>query len=142
MARSWLSSRSRHLLLASALALVAPAALPGVSHADEPVPAEKAKSSVAPENVYLGNAANFTKPAEVDADAVYAEIAEYKRVRDESIQPGTAEYDLLMSKASRRFYKALRQAQKDGGYDLVARSGSVTSPDAVPDVTADVIAAL
>ncbi len=118
--------------------------------ADEPTPrvdppveeAEEEKPSVAPESVYVGNATNFSKPAAVDADSVYAQIPEYKRIVDEGLEAGTPQYDLLLSKASRRFFKALRAAQKDGGYDLVARVGAVSGVDSVPDITQDVIAKL
>ena len=100
------------------------------------------KKSVDPADVYFGDAAKWEKPAEVDADKVYAKIDEYRQIVDGGLKPGDAKYEILMSKASKRFCKAVKKAAKDGGYDLVARIGSVKGVDGVPDVTADVVAAL
>jgi hypothetical protein len=107
--------------------------------ADEPVKKEAEKPSVDAADVYLGNAANFRKPAEVDANAVYAEIPSYKKILEDDVEPGSARYELLMTKASRRFKSALRKVARAGGYDLVARLGSVKNAPDVPDITQDVI---
>ncbi len=112
----------------------------GVRAQDTP---EKPKRSVEAADVYYGDpASEWSKPAEVDADAVFAEIEEFKRIRDEKIEPGDAKYDLLLSKATRRFKAAVRAAAKDGGYDLVAKIGSVKGCDSVPAITQTVISKL
>lgn len=104
---------------------------------------EKPKRTVEAADVYYGDpASEWSKPAEVDADAVFAEIEEFKRIRDEKIEPGDAKYDLLLSKATRRFKAAVRAAAKDGGYDLVAKVGSVKGCDSVPAITQTVISKL
>lgn len=103
---------------------------------------EKAKRSVDAASVYVGDARKWEKPAEVDADLVYAKIDEYKEIVDKGLKPGDPKYELLISKASRRFMCAVKKTAKDGGYDLVARRGSVKGADSVSDITSDVIANL
>jgi hypothetical protein len=103
---------------------------------------EKPKKSVAAADVYFGDARDWSKPAEVDADQVYAKIDEYKEILDKGLKPGDAKYDLLLCKASKRFTCAVKKAAKDGTYDLVAKLGAVKGVDSVPDVTSDVIAKL
>jgi len=110
--------------------------------ADETTKKDEKKKSVDPADVYVGDAKKWDKPAEVDADKVYAKIDEYKQVVDGSLKPGDAKYEILMSKASKRFCAAVKKAAKDGGYDLVAKIGSVKGVATPPDITADVIADL
>ena len=98
--------------------------------------------SVAAADVYVGDARDWSKPAEVDADQIYAKIDEYKEILEKGLKPGDAKYDLLMCKASKRFTCAVKKAAKDGSYDLVAKVGAVKGVDSVPDVTSDVIAKL
>ena len=103
---------------------------------------EKAKKSVEPADVYVGDSKKWDKPAEVDADKIYAKIDEYKQVLDDGLKPGDAKYEILMSKATKRFCGAVKKAAKDGGYDLVAKIGSVKGVATPPDITADAIKAL
>ncbi len=103
---------------------------------------KKRKATVDKASVYWGDAKAFKKPAEVDADRVYAEIAEYKKIRDDDLKPGSVQYELLLSKASRRFLAAVKKAAKKHGYDLVAMPGSVKNADSVADISQYVIDAL
>jgi len=109
---------------------------------DEKKDAEKPKKSVAASDVYFGDAREWSKPAEVDADQVYAKIDEYKEILDKGLKSGDPKYDLLMCKASKRFTCAVKKAAKDGSYDLIAKLGAVKGVDSVPDITSDVIAKL
>ncbi len=130
-------------LALSAAILLLPLAPPAPARADEPVEAgdveKKPKPSVEASAVYYGDAAHWKKPAEVDADAVYAEIPEYKQILAEGLGPDDAKYQLLMNKASRRFVAAVKKAARAGKYDLVARKGAVENVDDVPDITDAVI---
>jgi hypothetical protein len=101
--------------------------------------AEKPKKHVEADAVYFGDAAEWKKPAVVDADAVFREIDEYKQILEEKLESSDPKYGVLMSKASRRFSAAVRAAAKEGEYDLVARVGSVHGVDSVPVITQDVI---
>jgi hypothetical protein len=105
-------------------------------------PPEKPKKSVDPADVYYGDATKWEKPAEVDADKVYANIDEYKEIIDKGLKPGDAKYEILMCKASKKFSKAVKKTAKDAGYDLVARKGSVKGVESVPDITSDVVSNL
>ncbi len=139
------SVRTAALALAVALCggsvLAAPA-----SRADEPAPKQEQEQErqmrVDAGAVYFGSASSFKKPAEVDADSVYRQIPEYKRILDEGIESGTAKYDLLMNKASCKFLAAVKKAARAGEYDLVARRGSVEGADSVADLTQSVIDSL
>ena len=103
---------------------------------------QKKRATVDAKDVYFGSHKRFSKPAEVDAGSVFAEISDYKKIKDEKLEPDSARYQLLMSRASRKFLKAVKSAAKSSGYDLVAESGSVDSEDHVPTITQDVIDAL
>jgi hypothetical protein len=105
-------------------------------------PHEQPKKSVAAADVYYGDAARWQKPAEVDPDAVYAKIDEYKEIVDQGLKPGDAKYEILIGKASKRFTCAVKKAAKDGKYDLVARTGAVKGVENVPDITTEVVAKL
>jgi Skp family chaperone for outer membrane proteins len=100
------------------------------------------RKAVDESDVYVGDAKKWDKPAEVDADKVYAKIDEYKQIIDDGLKPGDAKYEILIAKASKRFCAAVKKAAKDGGYDLVAKIGAVKNAGTVPDITSDVIAAL
>ena len=141
----------RALLAAVVFAFATGASLPGASTSDafatergsgeSPKSPEPAKS-VDPEAVFYGDARDWKKAAEVDASLVYAEIDEYKQIRDEKLQASDARYGVLLSKANKRFKCAVRKAAKDGEYDLVAKIGSVKGVDSVPSITSAVIGKL
>jgi len=138
MRRAW----SGTLAIAAAAVLLLPFAVTSASSGRALAAEEKPKKSVDAADVYFGDAKTWDKPAEVDANQVYAKIEEYKQILDDGLKPGDAKYELLLSKASKRFSRAVKKAAKDGGYDLVARLGSVKGVDSVPNITSDVIAKL
>lgn len=111
----------------------------GTAYAADEKDAEKPKKSVDAKDVYVGDAAKWEKPAEVDAAKIYAKIDEYKEIVDKGIKPDDPKYDLLMCKASKRFRCALKKAAKDGSYDIVAKIGTVKGVDGVPDITSTAI---
>jgi hypothetical protein len=104
--------------------------------------AAEEEKKVDPCDVYFGDAAKWAKAAEVDADKVYAKISEYKEIVDSGLKPGDAKYEILMSKASKRFCAAVKKTAKDGGYDLVARKDRIKGCGKVPEITDDVISNL
>lgn len=131
-------------LLGCALAL--PALLwtgPSASAApDEPASTAEPEKSVDADRLYFGNAKNWSKPAEVDVDAVFAEIEEYKAIVEKGLTVEDPKYSILMAKASRKFSDAVSKAAKTGGYDLVAGIGAVKGVSDVPVITADVVSEL
>ena len=136
--------------LAVLVSLVAVPPAPGQAAPDDPPKKEepakkkpkKRKKWVEADKVYFGRTKGWDAPAEVDVDAVYAEIEEYKKILEQKLEPDDAKYVLLMAKASKRFRKAVRKAAKAGSYDLVAGTGAVHGVDDVPDITSDVIGEL
>ncbi len=135
--------RSRSGIAVAAIVLagmaVTPLALATFGESARTAGDEKPAKQVDPADVYYGDAKKWEKPAEVKPDDVYAKIDEYKQIVDEGLKPGDPKYDILMAKASKRFTGAVKKAAKDGGYDLVARVGSVKGVAGVPDITSDVI---
>ena len=137
------------VLTVAALASAAPSlwdnrrgGLEGVAYAgDEATPkeTEKSKKSVDKADVYVGDAAKWDKPAEVDADKIYAKIEEYREIVDGKLKPDDPKYELLMCKASKRFRCAVKKAAKNGSYDLVAKIGAVKGVSEVPDITSNAI---
>jgi len=141
----------RALFAAGLLALASGGLLPGGATSDafateraggESPKDPEPKKTVDPEAVFYGDARDWKKPAEVDASLVYAEIEEYKQIREEKLQASDARYGVLLSKANKRFKCAVRKAAKDGEYDLVAKIGSVKGVDSVPSITSAVIGKL
>lgn len=112
---------------------------PAVAVAEEKETPEAKKPRVDADAVYYGRTTGFKSPAEVDVDAVYAAIPEYRKLLEKELEPEDAEYVLLMTKASRRFKKAVRAAARALQHDLVARIGSVENVDDVPDISQEVI---
>ena len=134
---------TRWAVIATLFVAAGAASVPAMTaplRAEEPADEKQAeRPTVDASDVYLGNAATFRKPAEVDSDAVYRAIPEYQKIVAEDVEPGSATYELLMDKASKRFKAALRKVARAGGYDLVARSASIQNATDVPDITQDVI---
>ncbi len=83
------------------------------------IPPEK----VDEQKVFWGSPAQFSKPAEVDYKAAVMETDEFKSIKKNKIEPGTAKYWLLISQASERVVKAIAAVAKDTGHDLVVAKG-------------------
>jgi len=137
--RAWLLAAVIVLGTAGSFIDAASVARPSAAYAGDD---KDKKKSVDADDVYVGDAKKWEKPAEVDADKVYAKIDEYRQIVDGGLKPGDAKYEILMSKASKRFCAALKKTAKDSGYDLVAKLGAVKGVATPPDVTADAIANL
>jgi Skp family chaperone for outer membrane proteins len=101
-------------------------------------PAKPRVSVDASDTVY-GNSKVFSTPAEVDVDKVYAKISEYREISEKSIATSDPQHAILLAKASRKFNCAIRKAAKVGGYDLIAKKGTVKGLESVTDLTVDVI---
>ena len=93
--------------------------------------------------VYYPSAARsktYKKVGLIKCTRVLNATREYKEIASKGIRRGTAEYDLLVKRASDRFKKAIRTTVSLAGYDLIAETGAVTvEGKALPDITATVI---
>ncbi|MHC4470294.1 MAG: OmpH family outer membrane protein [Planctomycetota bacterium] len=104
---------------------------------------KKPKVEINEAEIYLGDPKSFKKPAVVDVDKVYAEIPEYKEIRDRKMDSSNPRYLFLMRAASDKFRAALEAVSKKHGYDLIGGLGSIKiEGKKVPDVTQKVIAKL
>ncbi len=102
------------------------------------IPADK----VDEQKVFWGKPAQFSKPAAVDYKAVVMATDEFKSIRQNKIEAGTAKYWILISQASERAVKAIAAVGKDSEYDLIVTKGYLESLelDVKPDdVTAKVL---
>lgn len=75
------------------------------------------------QKIFWGSPGQFSKPAEVDYKAAVMETEEFKSIKKNKIEPGTAKYWLLISQASERVVKAIAAVAKDSGHDLVVAKG-------------------
>ena len=106
--------------------------LPATARADDKAPAYRVDD---PSLVYVGNPRLFKKPCLVSADRVYKSIPEYVEILDKNLTDKDVRYHFLMKKASDKFLHAIREAGKEGGYDLVAGTGAVSGTPTPPDIT-------
>ncbi len=102
------------------------------------IPAE----SVDEQKIFWGNPAKFEKPASVDYKAIIMATEEYKSIKQNKIEAGTAKYWLLISQASEKAVKVIAEVGKNSEYDLVVAKGYLESLNikAAPvDITAAVL---
>ena len=87
------------------------------------VPADKVNE----QKVFWGNPAKFEKPAAVDYKAIVMATDEYKSIKQNKIDTGSAKYWILISQASEKAVKAVAAVGKESQYDLIAAKGYLES---------------
>ena len=87
------------------------------------VPADKVNE----QKVFWGNPAKFEKPAAVDYKAVVMATDEYKSIKQNKIETGSAKYWILISQASERAVKAVTAVGKESQFDLIVAKGYLES---------------
>jgi hypothetical protein len=103
------------------------------------IPVEKVDA----QKVYYGTAAGFSKPGNVDYEAVIKATPEYESVKKKKIEPGTGKYWILLSQASDRAARAISIVGVESGYDLIASQGylgSLQPPIPAEDITQLIVA--
>lgn len=83
----------------------------------------------------LDDARTLSNPAKVDYDALLKATPEYKKMRDERIDPNSAEGIQLRQKASERVRDACETLRADKGYCSVWKTIKNSDGRAVPDIT-------
>jgi hypothetical protein len=102
-----------------------------------------AKTKIDTDKIYYGDARKYSRPAVVEADKVYRRIPAYQEILERKLTRNDPDYWPLVRKASQAFVKALRKVCKAKSYDLVGEVHSISiEGQTIPDITADVIAAL
>ena len=90
--------------------------------------------------IYLGDASDFSRPAVVNVDAVYAKIPEYREIVERNMTERNPKYLILLRAASRVFRRAVTKVADQKGFDLIGRTGSISIEGRdVPDITGLVI---
>jgi hypothetical protein len=94
-------------------------------------------------DIFLGNSSEFSKPAVVDVDAVYARIPEYREIVEKNLNDSDPRYLILLRTASDRFRSAIDKVADSRGYDLIGGIGSISIEGrTVPNITSLVVRAL
>lgn len=90
--------------------------------------------------VYYGDARTSTNPATVRRMKVYDEIPAYRRIKEDGLRPGDAEYHILVAETSRVFRDNLKKVAGARGHDLVAEENAFVTKDApMADLTPEII---
>ena len=87
------------------------------------IPADKVNE----QKVFWGNPAKFEKPASVDYKAIVTATDEYKSIKQNKIEAGSAKYWILISQASERAVRAIAAVGKESQYDLIVAKGYLES---------------
>jgi hypothetical protein len=90
----------------------------------------------------LDDAKMLSKPAKVDYDALYKSTAEYKKIRDEKIDPNSSEGIQLRQRAVDRIREKTDSIRTQNGYCSVWKAIRHQDGRAVPDITDQVKALL
>ncbi|MBL8862049.1 MAG: hypothetical protein JNK02_08560 [Planctomycetes bacterium] len=90
----------------------------------------------------LDDAKMLSSPAKVDYDALYKATAEYKKIRDEKIDPNSSEGIQLRQRAVDRIRDKTDSIRSQKGYCSVWKSIRHQDGRAVPDITDQVKALL
>ena len=95
-------------------------------------------------SVLYGSADKCTQPATVDFAKVKKLTPEWKLIKTEGVDKGSARYALLVEDMNRRIRRLCEEVAKSLGKDCVLRKGDIESEKglAVSDVTDEVVAKL
>lgn len=94
-------------------------------------------------DIYLGDSNDYSKPAVVDVDAVYARIPEYRQILEKNLDSTSPRYLFLLRAATDKFRTALDDCARARGYDLIGGLGSIQiEGKTVPNITSLVMKAL
>ena len=87
--------------------------------------------------VLYGSAANCSQPAVVDFHKIKKATAEWRTIKAEGVQRGTARYDLLVEDMNKRIKKLCAEVAKAAGKDCVICKGDVDNDNGlkVADLT-------
>ena len=100
------------------------------------------QADVGDPQVYFGKLAGAKSPGEVVAKSAFAEIPDYKEIKEKGLTKDDPEYWILLSKANDKFYAAVKKVGEENKFDVIVEKGTAKLETAAPDVTRKVIAAL
>ena len=93
------------------------------------------------EKVLHGSANQCLKAAVVDYKKLRQATPEYKQIKKQGIEKGTAQFEILSQQITTRIRDLLRDYCKSKGYDCVVVKGYVKAEDAskATDITDDIL---
>lgn len=92
--------------------------------------------------IYCGDASDFENPAEVDYLSIVKATSEYKKLKKDKIESGSAQYFILMSEAGERAVEMIEEVAEEEEYDLVAAKGylaKLKKPISAKDISKEVL---
>jgi hypothetical protein len=111
--RNELVKNIRYILPAIILAISA------VAFADLVIPPD----DIELEQILFGNPASFSKPAEIDVEALTLATPEFEEIKRKKIKKGTGKYWILRSNATDRAHRAIQVVVEKTDYDLITTEG-------------------
>lgn len=90
-----------------------------IAYSDMVIPPDDIES----DQIFFGNPSSFSKPAEIDVEALIIATPEYQEIKRKKINKGTGKYWILRSNATDRAHRAILQLAEDLEYDFIANEG-------------------
>jgi hypothetical protein len=75
------------------------------------------------DQIFFGNPAGFSKPAEIDIEALTLATPEMQEIKRKKIKKGTGKFWILRSNATDRAHRAIKRLAEELDYDLIANEG-------------------
>ncbi|MSR75460.1 MAG: hypothetical protein EXS14_08335 [Planctomycetes bacterium] len=137
----------RHVRMISAACVLALLGGLGLEYFDNPTPFNLTVKNGArvyfPSDLSTGDKVEKKKPGIISSRRVFDATPEYADIRRRALDQNSAEYLLLLKKASDRFQIAVTRCVDRGSYDLIAEQGAVSVESGeIPDITDEVIKGL
>lgn len=95
------------------------------------IPAEK----VDVQKIFYGMAESFETPARVNYQKIVKATPEYSSIKKKKIVSGSAKYWILISKASERAQRLIKEVGEESSYDFIAADGYLDTME--PAIEAD-----
>lgn len=95
------------------------------------IPADK----VDVQKIFFGTAESFEAPARVNYQKIVKATPEYSSIKKKKIVSGSAKYWILISKASERAQRLIKEVGEESTYDLIAADGYLDTME--PAIEAD-----
>ncbi len=89
------------------------------AYADLVIPPEEIELN----QIFFGNPASFSKPAEIDVEALTIATPEFQEIKRKKLKKGTGRYWILRSNATDRAHRAIQKLAQELDYDLIANEG-------------------
>lgn len=72
------------------------------------------------QKIFWGTAVKFNKPGLVKFDEIVKSTPEFSGIKERKIEPGTAKYWIMLSKASEKAVRVIQEVAQESQFDLIA----------------------